>query len=585
MIDQVTADDLQRLMAAGPVTLVDVREVHEYTAGHVPGAINIPLALVPVRLNELPADEKLYIICQSGNRSMTACMWLARNGRESANVVGGTGTWAMAGKPIERGPRMAARRPTVVALDTHNLGDRSYIVALDGKAVVVDPQRDIDRVVAILEQNAWTPTHVVETHVHNDYVSGGLVLADELGAEYLVPRGHDYKFDATQVGDGHTFDSGPMRWRVLHTPGHTPHHVSYAVAVDGVDAGVFTGGSMLYGSVGRPDLIGPDHTEELAHAQWRSMRRIVDEVHGEAEVYPTHGFGSFCSATNTVGTSSTVAHQAATNPALQVAEDVFVKELIDGLDAFPAYYAHMGPANEAGAGPIDLSLPQRAEAAELRSRIDAGEWVIDLRTKKLFAQGHVRGTLSFPSDGNAVTYLGWVIPWGTPLTLLGDTPEQVQEFQRELVRIGIDRPEAHATGTPAEWAADPADILTTERVDFAGFVRALEEDPNRVYVDARRRSEWIDGHVEGAKLVPLHEFPARIDEIATWSKAAEHAGADPRVWVSCGSGFRASIATSMLQRAGVPVVHIDDAFRNAAKAGAKIVVDQHPETIGTAYSD
>jgi len=476
-------------------------------------------------------------------------------------------------------------RPTVVALDTPNLGDRSYIVALDGSAVVVDPQRDIDRLVAIVEQNGWTVTHVVETHVHNDYVSGGLVLADELGAEYLVPRGHDYAFEATQVGDGTTFRSGPMAWRVLHTPGHTPHHVSYAVAIDGADAGIFTGGSMLYGSVGRPDLIGPDATEGLAHAQWRSMHKIVEEVAADADVYPTHGFGSFCSATNTVGTASTVGQQAMSNPALLVGEDVFVKELIDGLDAFPAYYAHMGPANERGAGPIDLSLPTRADAAELRRRIDAGEWVVDLRSKVLFAQGHVRGTLSFPSEGNAVTYLGWLIPWGTPLTLLGDTPEQVQEFQRELVRIGIDRPEAHSTGTPADWALDLSDLRSTERTDFVGLAAAVAEDPRRIIVDARRRSEWVDGHVEGAKLVPLHEFPKRIDEIATWSKAAAHAGTDPRVWVSCGSGFRASIATSMLQRAGVPTVHVDDSFRRAERAGLPIVVDQHPETIGTAYSD
>jgi hydroxyacylglutathione hydrolase len=480
---------------------------------------------------------------------------------------------------------MSPRRPTVVALDTPHLGDRSYVVALDGHAVVVDPQRDVDRLLAIVEQNSWTVTHIVETHVHNDYVSGGLVLASGLGAQYVVPRGHEYRFDATQVGEGSTFAAGPMAWRVLHTPGHTPHHVSYVVAVEGTDAGVFTGGSMLYGSVGRPDLIGPDHTHDLAHAQWHSMHKIIDEVGGDADVFPTHGFGSFCSATATVGTASTVAQQAASNPALLVGEDVFVKELIDGLDAFPAYYAHMGPANEAGAGPIDLSLPARAEAPELRRRIDAGEWVIDLRSRVLFGQGHVRGTLSFPSDGNAVTYLGWVIPWGTPLTLLGESPDQVQAFQRELVRIGIDRPEAHATGSPVEWAGDPADVVTTERTDFAGLVTALAEDPNRIYVDARRRSEWIDGHVEGARLVPLHEFPRRIEEIATWSRASAHAGTDPRVWVSCGSGFRASIATSMLQRAGIPVVHIDDLFANARRAGARIVVDQHPDTIGSAYTD
>jgi glyoxylase-like metal-dependent hydrolase (beta-lactamase superfamily II)/rhodanese-related sulfurtransferase len=473
----------------------------------------------------------------------------------------------------------------VIALDTPNLGDRSYVVALDGQAVVVDPQRDIDRVVAIVEDHGWTLTHVIETHVHNDYVSGGLVLAGATGAQYLVPRGHDYDFEATIVADGSTFLSGDMSWRVLHTPGHTPHHVSYAVAVDGQDAGIFTGGSMLYGSVGRPDLIGPDATEGLAHAQWHSMRRIVTEVDAAADVYPTHGFGSFCSATTTVGTASTVGQQALTNPALQTDEDVFVKELIDGLDAFPAYYAHMGPANERGAGPIDLSLPERAEAGELRRRIDAGEWVVDLRSRTLFSSGHLRGTLSFPSDGNAVTYLGWLIPWGTPLTLLGETPEQITAFQRDLVRIGIDRPEAHATGSADQWAVDPADVATTERTDFRGLLAALAEDPHRIVVDARRRSEWVDGHMQGARLVPLHEFPTRLEEIATWSRAASHAGTDPRVWVSCGSGFRASIATSMLLRAGIPAVHVDDRFGNAARAGATIVRDVHAETIGSAYSD
>ena len=476
-------------------------------------------------------------------------------------------------------------RPTVVPLETPNLGDRYYVVALGGQAVVVDPQRDIDRITAIAEQHGWSITHVVETHVHNDYVSGGLVLAEQVGAEYLVPRGHDYRFTATIVGDGDTFTSGDMAWRVLHTPGHTPHHVAYALAVGGQDVGVFTGGSMLYGSVGRPDLIGPDHTHDLAHAQWHSLHRIAAEVAADAEVFPTHGFGSFCSATATVGTASTVGQQAATNPALQVAQDVFVKELIDSLDAFPAYYAHMGPANEAGAGPIDLSLPARAEAADLRRRIDAGEWVVDLRSRVLFAQGHLRGTLSFPTQGNAVTYLGWVIPWGTPLTLLGETPEQVQQFQRELVRIGIDRPAAHATGSPAEWALDPADLATTERTDFVGLLAAVAADPERIHVDARRRSEWVAGHVRGSRLVPLHEFPARLEQLATWSRTAAHAGRDPRVWVSCGSGFRASIATSMLQAAGIPAVHVDDAFANAARAGATIVRDEHVETIGTAYTD
>jgi hydroxyacylglutathione hydrolase len=470
-------------------------------------------------------------------------------------------------------------------IDTPDLGDRSYIVAVDGQAVAIDPQRDIDRVTTLLDDNNWTLTHVLETHVHNDYVSGGLVLARERGAEYVVPSGHDYNFDATIVSDGDTFDAGQMRWRVLHTPGHTPHHVSYAVSVDGREEAVFTGGSLLFGSVGRPDLIGPDATQGLAHDQWRSVRKLVTEVAGEAAVFPTHGFGSFCSATATVGLESTVAHQAQTNPAALLDEDEFVRELLEGLDAFPAYYAHMGPANEAGAGPIDLSPADQIDPAELRRRIDAGEWVVDLRKRTLWASGHVAGSLSFDAEGNAITYLGWLIPWGTPITLLGDSQEQITDFQRNLVRIGIDRPAGQNVGQPQQWVASPEQIRTVRRADFPELAKALAEDPSLIVVDARRNNEWRDGHVDGARHVPLHEFLAQLGQVKAWSDAAQHAGGDPTVWVSCGSGFRAMVAASLLARIGVPVVAVDDDFAMASSAGLTIVTEKHGDIFGAAYTD
>jgi len=471
-------------------------------------------------------------------------------------------------------------------IETPDLGDRSYVIAVGEVAVAVDPQRDIDRVIAVLDANDWRLSHVVETHVHNDYVSGGLVLARELGAQYVVPSGHDYQFsDATVVSDGDTFQAGEMTWRVLHTPGHTPHHVSYAVSVDGVDEAVFTGGSMLFGSVGRPDLIGPHATQDLAHAQWHSVRKLVDEVAGDAAVMPTHGFGSFCSATATVGLESTVAQQAQANPAALLGEEEFVTELLEGLDAFPAYYAHMGPANEQGAGPIDLSPAEEADPEELRRRIAAGEWVVDLRTRKLWAAGHIAGSLSFDAEGNAITYLGWLIPWGTPVTLLGDSQEQVTQFQRNLVRIGIDRPAGQNVGEPQQWATSPEDIRTVRRADFPELAKALAEDPALIVVDARRNNEWRDGHVDGARHVPLHDFLNQLGQVKAWSDAASHAGADPTVWVSCGSGFRATVAASLLARAGVPVVAVDDDFTMAAPAGLPIVTEGHGQTFGAAYTD
>jgi glyoxylase-like metal-dependent hydrolase (beta-lactamase superfamily II)/rhodanese-related sulfurtransferase len=468
----------------------------------------------------------------------------------------------------------------VVSIDTPNLGDRSYVVGRGTSAIVVDPQRDLDRVQQVLDAKGWTPTHVLETHFHNDYVSGGLELARMTGADYVVPDGMSIAFDAVRVSDKAELDSDVALVRVLHTPGHTPNHMSFALTRAGQDVALFTGGSLLFGSVGRPDLLGPDLTEPLARAQWASMRRIAQEVSPTAAVYPTHGFGSFCSATATVGTASSLADQVASNPVFAVDEETFVAELIGGLDAFPAYYAHMGPANQAGAGAIDLSLPQRATPEEIARRVAAGEWVVDLRERRVFAADHVRGTLSFDLRGNAVTYLGWMIDWGTPLTLLGADADEVTAMQRELVRIGIDRPVAYSVGGTAAWAGPEAPVSSYPREDHAGMARALQADPDLPMLDLRRRSEVEEGHVRGAKHVPLHELRGRVDEVTAWARESGRP-----VWVYCGSGFRASIGASLLEAAGLSVVHVDDDFANAATAGLPLQVPAHAHRLGAAYAD
>ena len=470
----------------------------------------------------------------------------------------------------------------VVSIETPNLGDRSYVVGHSGSAIVIDPQRDIDRVQSILDERGWSVSHVLETHYHNDYVTGGLELARVLGAEYVVPSGMEIGFTAHVVSDKDELSSDLGLIRVIHTPGHTPNHLSFALNVGGEDRALFTGGSLLYGSVGRPDLLGPELTEPLARAQWASMRRLAEEVTRTAQVYPTHGFGSFCSATATVGTSSTLAQQILANPAFVDDEETFVRELLAGLDAFPAYYAHMGPANQAGPGPIDLSLPQRATADDIARRIAAGEWVVDLRHRRLFAAGHVRGTLSFDVHGNAVTYLGWLIEWGAPLTLLGATPEEVATMQLELVRIGIDRPAAYAVGSPEDWASTAAPVSSYPRLTHADMAAAFAADAELPMLDLRRNSEVEQGYVAGAKHVPLHELRERIAEIVDWAESRSEHGP---VWIYCGSGFRASAGASILEAAGVGVVHVDDDFPNAAKAGLAIVTPEHEHRLGAAYAD
>ncbi|WP_350276411.1 MBL fold metallo-hydrolase [Kribbella sp. HUAS MG21] len=443
-------------------------------------------------------------------------------------------------------------------IETPSLGDRSYLVHDGDVAFVVDPQRDIDRVLALLRTEAVRLTHVFETHIHNDYVTGGLALARATGATYLVNADDEVSFERTAVHDGDTIRIGErMRLRAIHTPGHTYTHLSYALTDDDRPVAVFTGGSLLYGATGRPDLLGPEHTDALVHHQHHSAHKLARALPDETRIFPTHGFGSFCSATQSEATESTIGQEKRTNPVLTQDEEEYVRDLLDALDVWPAYYAQMAPANAAGPGAPDLSLPRLADAVELRRRIEGGEWVVDLRTRTAFAAGHAPGTLNFGLDGSFATYLGWLISWGTPVTLLGDTAADVAQAQRELVRIGIDRPAAHATGGPDRWSPHAPVSFPTATFADLDLVRHHRDV---VVLDVRRTDEHRAARIEGAVNIPIHELPQRVPDVPSGE-----------VWVHCAAGYRASIAASFLHAAGRTLVAVDDTFENAAKTGLHLV--------------
>jgi hydroxyacylglutathione hydrolase len=443
----------------------------------------------------------------------------------------------------------------VVTIDTAGLGDRSYL-AHDGEvAVVIDPQRDFDRVLAVAEAEGVRITHVFETHIHNDYVTGGLALSAEVGAVYVVAAEDEVAFARTPAKDGTRFDTGRLSVTALATPGHTPHHLSYALAEDGGDpVAVFTGGSMLFGAVGRTDLVGADRTDELTRKQYQSVRRLARDLPAATNVYPTHGFGSFCSATQTSGTDSTIAEQRTDNIAItNDDEDAFVEELLAGLGAYPRYYAHMSPANANGPDAPDLAEPTSVDPTELRRRIDAGEWVVDLRQRRAFAKEHVAGTISVELGNSFVTFLGWTIPWGTPLTLIGDNPTDVADAQRQLVRIGIDRLAGAATGSVDDLGVGRTSSYQV--TDFEGLAAGLGRQ-DLVVLDVRRPDEWDKGHLADAVHIPFWELEGRVAELP-----------EGEVWVHCASGFRASISSSILDRAGRRVVHVDDDWSRAVELG------------------
>jgi hydroxyacylglutathione hydrolase len=441
----------------------------------------------------------------------------------------------------------------VIVIETPQLGDRSYLVHDGEVALVIDPQRDIDRVEAAARDARVRITHVAETHLHNDYITGGFALARAHGATYLVNAAEPVEFDRQPITDGQTIRVGSLTVKAVATPGHTHNHLSFIVD-DGEQQAVFSGGSLLYGSVGRTDLVAPADTVGLTHDQYSSVRRLVGEAAGDASLFPTHGFGSFCSSGPASGAgSSTIAEQLAANHALtDPDEDHFVRELIANLTAYPSYYAHMAVANARGPGPAELSVPESLDAAELGRRLADGEWVVDLRQRVAFAHQHLHGSVSFEYGNSFSTYLGWLLPAREPLTLVGSRKD-VENAVRDLSRLGIDSPDA-AVGTDPHGLAPQARLDSYPRVGWDGVLAGRA--PEDTVLDVRRADEYARSRVAGAVNIPLHDVLPRLAEVP--------AG---KLWVHCASGYRAGIAASLLHRAGRDVVHIDASFRDAGAAG------------------
>jgi glyoxylase-like metal-dependent hydrolase (beta-lactamase superfamily II)/rhodanese-related sulfurtransferase len=443
----------------------------------------------------------------------------------------------------------------VSIIETPSLGDRSYLVSEAGTAVVIDPQRDVDRVLSLADDLGVRITHTLETHIHNDYVTGGLELSRTAGAQYVVPGSDALGYDRRAVDDGDIIDAGPIQLQVMHTPGHTHHHVSYILRdCTGTTVGVFTGGSMLFGTTGRTDLVGQEHTLELTHAQYHSVNRLAAELPADTEVYPTHGFGSFCAATPAKGHFSALGQQQHSNPALTQDEQSYVDQLLAGLGAYPAYYAHMGVINRNGPRPVDLSLPKPVDPEELRRRIKADKWVVDLRERTAFAAAHLGGTIGFELSGSFATYLGWLYEWGAPLTLIGEDVDQIANARRELVRIGIDDLAGAAVGE-IHTLVDGTEPRSYRVAHFHALADALDDLDVQV-LDVRQEAEYAASHIYGAVNIPLHQLAQRAADVPTGT-----------VWIHCGSGYRASIAASMIDRFQPTVVLVNDQFANAQALG------------------
>ena len=341
---------------------------------------------------------------------------------------------------------------TTVTFDAPGLGDRSYLISDGEVGVVVDPQRDPFPYLQEAEKLGVSITAVLETHVHNDYLSGGLALSRATGATYAIPAGEPMSFseEFRALDDGDTVAAGRLEATAIATAGHTAHHLAYLVKFadggddeEGGEHVVCTGGSLLVNATGRTDLLGLALAEPLAHSQWRSVRRLLTTLPKHARILPTHGFGSFCSATPTQGDVTgvpTIGRELEQNPAALLDEEDFVATLLGDPLPIPAYYRHMAPLNRKGPALPSFAPAPELDADALEDAIRGAEWVVDLRQRREFAAGHLPGTLNLELGVNLTTYLGWIVPWERR----GPTADRPYRPRRAFGcgTLGDDRPSA-----------------------------------------------------------------------------------------------------------------------------------------------
>jgi glyoxylase-like metal-dependent hydrolase (beta-lactamase superfamily II)/rhodanese-related sulfurtransferase len=435
---------------------------------------------------------------------------------------------------------------------TRGLGDTSYLLASGDQALIVDPQRDIGPVLAAARARDVHITRIVETHVHNDYVSGALELRAATGATIAGPTGAGYAFAFERLAEGDELSVGTLRIVAAETPGHTPEHLSYLVYEEGSDepTAVFTGGSLIVGSAGRTDLLGPEATPGLTRAQHHSLLRL-SALPDQTLVLPTHGAGSFCSSSPPgQERTSTIGRERTSNPVLadrDVDEETFAERRLSGLLAYPSYYAHIAPINRAGPRVYgDMPLPLGLSPSQVAARVEAGAWVVDGRAPGAFAAGHLPGSISIELDDSFASYVGWIVPFGASIVLVlpEDRPEHeaAVEAATQLFRIGYEAVDGYLRGGVDAWveAGRPMRSYPVATVDE--LATAVGEERARV-LDVRQRTEWDAGHIEGSTHLFVGDVDARIAEIPR----------DEEIWTACASGHRAAIAASLLDRAEIPV--------------------------------
>lgn len=431
----------------------------------------------------------------------------------------------------------------------------SYIIGDEktGEAAVIDPTRDVEDFVHYAEQNGLHIRHIIETHVHADFVCGSKQLKSRLNDEPIIYcsgyGGDDWTqhFADKHVQVGDSIDMGKLRFEFLHVPGHTPEHIAITLFDTSRSRDtpwlMFSGDFLFVGDVGRPDLLGEEAKKELAHQLYESCFKRLSQLPDITEVFPAHGAGSLCGKAIGSRRSSTLGFERRFNASLQEKpEPTWVKDLLDEMPLSPPYFKRMKKVNRDGPPIIDVQSTgqRRFSAAELHDRTCEECLVLDVRSKEAFAAVHIPGAINIPIGNNLPTWAGWVLPYDRPILLISDDPSQVDEVATNLLRVGFDDVQGYLQDGMNAWetAGYPLAMLNTMSVHDLDKQRHTEKQLS--IVDVRTEKEWNDGHIEGAIHIHGGQLEDKLPELPK----------DKPTAVICGSGYRASIAASFLQRAG-----------------------------------